>query len=604
MEKMMMDRRGFIGGAAALAAVPGFAAPPPPPRPDGIRAVLLHWGRNMWGEALPKTVKRVPDIRFCNEKLRFNEAAWRKVVNRAVKRSLNMVVIDLGEFPAWPSHPELAVEGSYSPDWIRAEVRRLRKAGLEPIPKLNFSTAHDAWLKDYGRMVSTSQYYRVCADVIRDAAEMFDHPRFLHIGYDEETVSHQTGYQIVRQGEMWWHDFLFFVRTVEEAGMRPWMWSDYGWSHPDFVERCPKSVLQSNWYYDEWSDGFDLSAIPEKSMSRNILELFLKLDKAGFEQVPCASNWSSHGRKAAKLKNDECMERLVRFCNANISPAGLKGYMAAPWAGDPFDDLYLKKNFDGIDQLDDALATDGETVIADGMEEIVCGATGSRHLQGIASDRRAIYWSFTDSLVKTDLSGHVLAKVDVPSHSGDLCVHDGKVYVATDEGRYARKSGFKQEIRIYDAATLAYEGAKNLDAEFAADDLRAAGVEFFDGRFWVAAGQSGESTDENNYVMEYSPGFKFVKRHAIESGSVKFGLQTIAAHRGKFYMGMYGNGRLRGGAFISGRNFSGHAYERIPAAPEGVMSLGGVLYAADSKKDGEGRWRAVARPVYAGWKVK
>lgn len=45
--------------------------------------------------------------------------------------------------------------------------------------------AADAWLGEYGRMVTTRPYYDACRDVIRDAAEMFDHPRYLHIGYDE-----------------------------------------------------------------------------------------------------------------------------------------------------------------------------------------------------------------------------------------------------------------------------------------------------------------------------------------------------------------------------------------------------------------------------------
>ena len=49
---------------------------------------------------------------------------------------------------------------------------------------------HNMW----GEMVTTTPYYNACRDLIRDAAEMFDHPRFLHIGYDEERISHQKGF--------------------------------------------------------------------------------------------------------------------------------------------------------------------------------------------------------------------------------------------------------------------------------------------------------------------------------------------------------------------------------------------------------------------------
>ena len=345
-----MTRREFIGGAAALAAAPAFAK-----RTEDIRAVFLPWGHNMWGEALPEGVKSIKGGRLCGDRLKFDESMWRKLVDHLVLRKMNTVVIDVGEFPVYPSHPELAVKGSKSPDWIRAEVRRLKSLGLEPIPKLNFSTAHDAWLGEYGRMVTTKPYYRTCRDLIRDAAEMFDHPRFLHIGYDEERISHQKGFQCVRTDEVWWHDFLWFVKTVEDAGMRPWMWSDYGWHHADFVEKCPKSVVHNNWYYDEELDGFDLAAMKPNASSRPYVELFLKLDKAGFDQVPCSSSWRSPTRIKAGLKNDDCMAKLVRFCRANISPERLKGFLMAPWSGDYDERNFMKTNLAGIDQLAAAL---------------------------------------------------------------------------------------------------------------------------------------------------------------------------------------------------------------------------------------------------------
>ena len=335
------------------------AARPPAPGFSGklgnVRAVYLPWGHNMWGESLPEGVKAIKGGYLCNDHCKFDETMWRKVVDRLVLRKMNLAVIDLGEFPIYPSHPELAVKGSRSPDWIRGEVRRLRKLGIEAIPKLNFSTAHDAWLGEYGRMVTTKPYYQACRDIIRDAAEMFDHPRFLHIGYDEERISHQKGFQCIRTDEVWWHDFLWFVKTVEDEGMRPWMWSDYGWKHDDFVEKCPKSVVHNNWYYDEELDGFDLAAMKPKASSRPYVELFLKLDKAGFDQVPCSSNWRSPTRIKAGVNNDECMANMVKFCRANLSPSLLKGFLMAPWAGDYDEKDFLKVIFDGIDQLAAAL---------------------------------------------------------------------------------------------------------------------------------------------------------------------------------------------------------------------------------------------------------
>ena len=343
------SRKKFLGGAAAFAAAPAFAK-----RPEEIRSVLLHWGLNMWGASLPPDIKGpLVHGRLCNDKVMFSDKAWNLLVDDMVAKKMNMVIIDLGEFPAYPSHPELALPGSRSPDWIRGEVRRLKSLGLEPIPKLNFSTGHDSWLGEYSRMISTRMYYQVCRDVIKDAAEMFDHPRFLHIGYDEENFGGQQAFKCVRVDELWWHDFLYFVKTVEENGMRPWMWSDYGWDHADFVEKCPKSVLQSNWNYSDL-DGYDLSKFKPGSNRLKVFKLFLDLEKAGFDQVPCGSNWKSDRYKKEGPAVNNSIAGLVKFCRENISAEHLKGFMMAPWAD--CTDVSNKTNLEGIDLLAKALA--------------------------------------------------------------------------------------------------------------------------------------------------------------------------------------------------------------------------------------------------------
>ena len=249
---------------------------------------------------------------------------------------MNLVVIDLGEALQYQSHPELAVKGSWPIDKFRAELARLRAMGIEPIPKLNFSTAHDTWLKEYGRQVSTPAYYRVCSDMIREVCAIFDKPRFFHLGYDEETAAHQSqySYAVVRQGELWWHDFLFFVKEVERQGARPWIWSDYYWNHPEeFLKRMPKSVLQSNWYYGA---GFD----PAKE---KYVQAYLDLDKAGFDQVPTGSNWSS----------DANFKGTVGFCKQNLAPERLKGFLMAPW----FFTLkeWQEKNLQAIAQVEEMI---------------------------------------------------------------------------------------------------------------------------------------------------------------------------------------------------------------------------------------------------------
>ena len=293
---------------------------------DEIRAILLQLGWNMWSDVPVRNwgklaeMGRLGDV-CAADHLRTDWNVWRKVTDCAAACGYNMILLDLGEACVYPSHPELAVRGSLEPDRMRKELDRLRKLGLEPIPKLNFSTAHDTWLKDCHRAVSTPEYYRTCADVIRDVCEIFGKPRFFHLGYDEETASAQSqyGFSVVRQGDLWWHDFLFLSGTVEKCGMRPWIWSDYMWHHlKDFLAKMPRSVLQSNWYYGK---DFAVGAPPPKGLDIGRVDCYLELDRAGFDQVPCSS----------ACDNDVSFGRTVEFCRKRISSDRLKGFLMAPW---------------------------------------------------------------------------------------------------------------------------------------------------------------------------------------------------------------------------------------------------------------------------------
>ena len=294
---------------------------------------LFHLSTNMWsdyrkGEYSPELIDRSKQnyktSAWYRDTLLTTDALWHAVLEKMRSAGMNMVVIDLGDGVQWPSHPEISVKGAWSADKLRSELARARGMGIEPIPKLNFSTAHDAWLGEYQRMVSTDTYYSVCRDLIQDVAEIFDRPRLLHLGYDEETASHQVwgcyGYIAVRSGWLWWHDFDLLRRAVEKNGMRAWIWSDYVWRHEkEFLEKMPRSVMQSNWYY--YNSMIKPTNHPKPDMCRPWIEAFEKLDAAGFDQIPCGSTC-------------ECLENfgaLVPWCRARLSQDRLKGFLMAPW---------------------------------------------------------------------------------------------------------------------------------------------------------------------------------------------------------------------------------------------------------------------------------
>jgi hypothetical protein len=218
------------------------------------------------------------------------------------------------------SHPAIAVVVALTFPQLHDELSRLRDLGLEPIPKLNFSTAHDVWLKEYSRMVSTSAYYNVCRDLIAETAELFDAPRFFHLGMDEETSAHQAqyAYAVMRQHELWWHDLFILADAVEAAGARPWIWSDYIWHHEEeFLQKMPQKILQSNWYY-----GNRFKDFPSGDLQKIYVNSYNILDQHQYDQIPTGSNWN----------NDINFGDTVKYCIKNIAADRLLGFLMAPWA--------------------------------------------------------------------------------------------------------------------------------------------------------------------------------------------------------------------------------------------------------------------------------
>lgn len=142
----------------------------------------------------------------------FEEPVWNITLKKMADAGMNMVIIDLGDTVKYESHPEIAVKNTWTVDKLRSELTKIRHLGLEPIPKLNFATSYDAWLGEYAKMVSTNKYYSICRDLIQEVIELFDTPRFFHLGMDEETAQHQQtyNYAVIRQNDLWWDDLYFY----------------------------------------------------------------------------------------------------------------------------------------------------------------------------------------------------------------------------------------------------------------------------------------------------------------------------------------------------------------------------------------------------------
>ena len=286
---------------------------------DFMWAVLVHLGTNLWYEegnfrGDGKKIWQQP----ASPKMRFDRATWDKTVERFKESGVNTIILDIAEGMVYDSHPELATEGAWTREEMKAELERLDAMGFEVIPKLNFSVTHDYWLGEYSRMVSTSIYYKVCKDIIDEVCDLFK-PRFLHLGMDEECYANQSKYDyvVIRQNDLWWHDLRYLVDCVEANGVRAMMWSDYARHRPtEFVEKCPKSVVQCVWYY---FSKFTDEEMDEMCFVR--VRPLTVLDRHGYDLLPCAS--VEYER--------ENLEKLAEYCVANISPEHLLGLGTTTW---------------------------------------------------------------------------------------------------------------------------------------------------------------------------------------------------------------------------------------------------------------------------------
>jgi hypothetical protein len=171
---------------------------------------------------------------------------------------------------------------------------------------------------------------------------------------------------------------------------------------------------------------------------------------------------------------------------------------------------------------------------------VQCEGVYPGHLQGVCTnDRDAIYWSFTTTLVKTDVDGSALQTIKVASHHGDLCFHDGKIFVAVNLGQFNQPAGKADSwVYVYDADSLR-ELARHKVPELVHG---AGGIAFHQDRFYVVGGLPTDAKE--NTIYEYNDSFVFRKRHVLASGYTLMGIQTVAFASDSWWFGCYGNPRV------------------------------------------------------------
>jgi len=169
--------------------------------------------------------------------------------------------------------------------------------------------------------------------------------------------------------------------------------------------------------------------------------------------------------------------------------------------------------------------------------EIVCEAKGfPGHLQGIAADSTGIYWSFYDTIVKTDFTGKTLISVKSPRHSGDLCAANGKVYVSVMhyDKKLEKEEGARGNVYVYDK-DLKLVQKKPLPETPSPD-----GITFLNGKFYIAGDDFGYEPHPLNTISVYDANLKFERKITIDIGKpTQYGVQTLNAFDGRILGGFY-----------------------------------------------------------------
>ena len=165
--------------------------------------------------------------------------------------------------------------------------------------------------------------------------------------------------------------------------------------------------------------------------------------------------------------------------------------------------------------------------------------TYAGHLQEVCRDGDCLYWMQTRVLIKTDLTGKVLAQKDVEGHHAGAEVRDGKLYVAvcamqsTTGGKTL--PGSRVQINVYDTATL------DLLEEHVTDINDRSGSFCFleDGTCLVGCLRHPELKPDQVRFHHLDRSFKLIRSHVLSGVTVKLGIEVIK-RRGDFvYLFMY-----------------------------------------------------------------
>jgi len=231
-----------------------------------------------------------------------------EIVDALAAERFTHLVIDCADGVAYRSHPELKRRYTSPMSRLRTLADRARKAGLDVVPKLNFSQSvfhqHNHWMlppgQRWSRHFDDDVYWQTAFEVIDELTAVCRPARYVHVGMDEDHLRSYAQYvaaiKVLRKG-------------LRARKLRTMMWNDSAIHYaPGFIHRdkalaaeaaLPRDVVQVLWNYHY---------VPAAHARRIAAE--------GFEL------WGAPGR--------EDPEQARGFCRA-VARCGGKGLLMTRW---------------------------------------------------------------------------------------------------------------------------------------------------------------------------------------------------------------------------------------------------------------------------------
>ena len=258
--------------------------------------------------------------------------AFEKVCDKAAECGFDKILIFTGDALVYDTHPELALPGAWTKEELKAQIERIRSLGMEPIPMLDFSAAHDVWLGEYAYKLSTDEYYKVCADLIGELCELFGGPSLFWLGLADENESAQARYRVctVRDDLLKARDTAFLISECRKHGARPWLCGELFLSSPELFEKTVgRDVLIGGFIARDFSAKSVLngtSVIPD-------IDVYRKLAPLGYSVTPALNAYRVYF----------VGEMLTAFLRDNLSEAAKKnvvGFVRIPFLAVRAENIY------------------------------------------------------------------------------------------------------------------------------------------------------------------------------------------------------------------------------------------------------------------------